>query len=68
MIVVKRAGIRRRIMGEISIKFEHPGVILIEEFMEPYGISASKLAKETGIDEVSLNGILKGVRDIAPAF
>ncbi len=58
----------RGIMGERNIKIEHPGVILKEEFMAPYGVSVDKLAKETGIDEVALNGILKGVRDIAPAF
>ncbi len=55
-------------MGGKNIEFEHPGVILKEEFMEPYGISASKLARETRIDEISLDGILKGVRDITLDF
>ncbi len=48
-----------------KIKVESPGIILKEEFMEPFGISAYRLSKETGIDKMTLSGILKGKRSIS---
>ena len=48
------------------IEVEHPGIILKEEFMEPYGVTAYKLVQETGIDKMTINGILKGIRKITP--
>ncbi len=48
------------------IKVEHPGIILKEEFMGPYGISAYRLSKETGIDKMTLSAILKGKRIVSP--
>jgi len=47
------------------IKVEHPGIILKEEFMEPFRISAYRLSKETGIDKMTLSAILKGKRAIS---
>ncbi len=47
------------------IEVEHPGIILKEEFMKPYGISAYRLSKETGIDKMTLSSILKGKRTIS---
>ena len=43
----------------------HPGVILKEEFMEPYGLSGSKLAKLLDIPAKRINDIVgcrKGVK------
>ncbi len=51
---------------EKQIEIEHPGIILKEEFMEPYSVSAYRLAKETGIDKMTLSGILRGLRTITP--
>ncbi len=51
---------------EEFIEVEHPGKILKEEFMEPCGVSPYKLAKETGIDKMTLSFILKGTRAITP--
>ncbi len=48
------------------IEVEHPGIILKEEFMEAYGVTAYRLAKETGIDKMTLSGILNGTRVITP--
>jgi len=48
------------------IEVEHPGIILKEEFMDPYEISAYRLTKETGIDKMTLSAILKGKRTISP--
>jgi addiction module HigA family antidote len=49
-----------------QIEIEHPGIILKEEFMEPYKISAYRLSKETGIDKMTLSGVLRGLRNITP--
>ena len=48
------------------IEIEHPGIILKEEFMAPYDVSAYRLSKETGIDKMTVSGILKGTRAITP--
>lgn len=53
-------------MKKNLIEVEHPGIILKEEFMEPYGVTAYRLVKETGIDKMTLSGILKGTRAITP--
>lgn len=42
----------------------HPGEILKEEFLEPLGISAYKLSKETFIPQTRIGEILKGNRRI----
>ena len=42
----------------------HPGEILLEEFLEPMGISAYRLAKETGIPQTRISEIVKGRRRI----
>jgi antitoxin HigA-1 len=42
----------------------HPGEILREEFLNPYNITAYKLAKETHIPPTRISQILKGRRSI----
>jgi addiction module HigA family antidote len=42
----------------------HPGKILKEEFLDPYGISAYKLSKEIKIPQTRISQILKGKRRI----
>jgi addiction module HigA family antidote len=44
----------------------HPGEILGEEFIKPFGITAYKLAKETYIPATRIAEILKGKRRISP--
>ena len=44
----------------------HPGEILKYEFMEPLGLSATSLAKATGLASVQINEIVNGHRDISP--
>lgn len=41
-----------------------PGEILQEEFMEPYGITAYRLAKATGLSETAIGQIIRGKRAI----
>jgi antitoxin HigA-1 len=47
-----------------NLKNIHPGEVLSEEFLIPFGISAYKLAKDVGIPQTRLSQILKGKRRI----
>lgn len=42
----------------------HPGKILSEEFLEPFGITAYRLSKELYIPQTRISQILKGRRRI----
>jgi len=42
----------------------HPGDVLKNEFMEPLGISAYKLSKETGLSQTRIGQIIKKNRSI----
>ena len=42
----------------------HPGVVLKEAFLNELGISAYKLAKDTGIAQTRISEIIKGARRI----
>ncbi len=53
-------------MVTIGHSLEHPGVILKEEFMEPLGISQSKLAREIGVSFVRINEIVRCKRGFTP--
>jgi addiction module HigA family antidote len=48
------------------IPLEHPGVILLEEFIEPFGLSTYAVSKATGISQTALGEIIKGKRGISP--
>lgn len=45
---------------------EHPGQILKEDYLEPLGITAYKLAKGTGLSQIHVSEILRGQRSITP--
>jgi addiction module HigA family antidote len=47
-----------------KLKNIHPGEVLAEEFLTPFGISAYKLAKDIGIPQTRISEILKGNRRI----
>jgi addiction module HigA family antidote len=47
-----------------KLKNIHPGEVLLEEFLTPMGISAYRLAKDTGIPQTRISEILKGNRRI----
>lgn len=42
----------------------HPGEILLEEFLNPLGISQYRLAKDTSVPPRRINEIVKGIRAI----
>jgi addiction module HigA family antidote len=46
------------------LKNIHPGEILREEFLEPFGISAYRLSKDTFIPQTRISEILKGKRRV----
>ena len=47
-----------------KLKNIHPGEVLLEEFLTPFGISAYKLAKDINIPQTRISEILKGNRRI----
>jgi addiction module HigA family antidote len=42
----------------------HPGEVLLEEFLKPMGISAYRLAKETGLSQTRISEIIHMKRNI----
>ncbi len=42
----------------------HPGEVLLEEFLKPYGISAYKLAQDTRVPQTRISEIIHGKRRI----
>jgi addiction module HigA family antidote len=45
----------------------HPGEILLEEFLEPGGVSQAALAEKIGWTKTRLNELIKGKRGITAA-
>ena len=43
----------------------HPGEILLKEFLEPMGISQTRLAEELGIPIQRVNTIIRGKRGVS---
>ena len=43
----------------------HPGEVLLEEFIEPFGISQYRLAKDVGVPPRRINDIVHGNRAIS---
>lgn len=43
----------------------HPGEILLEEFLEPMGISQYRLAQDIGVPAMRINRIVRGERGIS---
>lgn len=44
----------------------HPGEMLLEEFLEPLGISQSKFAVRLGVSFPRLNEVVRGKRGVTP--
>ncbi len=43
----------------------HPGEVLLEEFLKPWGVSQNKLAKSMNITTTRLNDVVRGRRGIS---
>ncbi len=46
------------------IKPVHPGIILLDEFLKPMGISQYRLAQDTNVPARRINEIIKGKRAV----
>ncbi len=44
----------------------HPGEILLDEFLEPMGISQYRIAKDIGVPPRRINEIVHGKRGVSP--
>ena len=44
----------------------HPGEILKEQFLDPYGLSAGRLAKALNLPRTRIERVVSGVRAISP--
>jgi len=53
-------------MSEQKLAPIHPGEILLEEFLEPMGISQYRLAKNISVPARRINDIVHGTRAITP--
>ena len=47
-----------------KIDLIHPGITLREDFMEPYDLSASRLARDLGVPQNRISDILRGRRGV----
>lgn len=47
-----------------TVPYPHPGEILKEEFLDPMGITAYRLAKAIGVQQTRISGIIAGERAI----
>jgi antitoxin HigA-1 len=60
----RRDAVRRRLPGERPPT--HPGEMLLEEFLNPLGISQSAFAVRLGVSFPRLNEIVRGKRGVTP--
>jgi len=58
--------ITRRLRG-VKLPPAHPGEILAEEFLKPFGISQYRLAKDIRVPPRRINEIVHGMRSITAA-
>jgi addiction module HigA family antidote len=47
-----------------KVRYPKPGEILMQEFLEPMGLSAYRLAKDIGVPQIRISEILAGKRAI----
>lgn len=52
-------------MSEHKLSPVHPGEVLLEEFLQPMGISQYRLAKDTSVPPRRINEIVHGTRAVS---
>jgi antitoxin HigA-1 len=71
----KRVELRRKVLAEVALSETietaahepiHPGEILLEDFLKPFGVSQYELAKVVGVSPRRINEIVHGKRAISP--
>jgi addiction module HigA family antidote len=50
----------------IGLTVEHPGIVLREEYLEPLGITQTRLARDIGISYLRVNELVNGKRGVIP--
>src|SRR3972149_1324570 len=60
-IIIDRKGNKTKKLPNV-----HPGEVLLEEFLEPMGISQNRLARAIGVPPRRVNEIVLGKRSITP--
>ena len=72
---LKRVELRRKVLAEVALSETietaphepiHPGEILLEDFLKPFGVSQYELAKVVGVSPRRINEIVHGKRAISP--
>ncbi len=64
MLMTSRSQITTRKTGTSKLPPVHPGEVLFEEFLKPFGISQYRLAKEIRVPPRRINEIVHGTRAI----
>lgn len=59
-----RAAVAARMMATTKVAPVHPGEVLLEEFLEPMGISQYRLAKDISVPPRRINEIVHGKRAV----
>ena len=54
----------REIMKDKSLSPIHPGVVLLEDFMKPLGLTQYRLAQDIGVTPIRISQIVNGERSI----
>ena len=53
-------------MSDTTLQFPHPGEILLEEFLQPMGITQYRLARDLRIPHSRVTAIIHGRRAVSP--
>ncbi len=48
------------------IPMPHPGETLLEDFMKPLALSCNRVARDIGVEPITINLLVKGKRNISP--
>lgn len=64
LITTNRNDQKRSMNMPRDVPLSHPGVILLEDFLQPMGISQYALAKAVDVPPRRINEIVKGLRGI----
>ena len=51
-------------LNVVLVENEHPGILLKEDFLEPYNITQNRLAKAMGVPRSRISAIVNGERSI----
>lgn len=51
-------------MADSKLKPIHPGEVLQEEFLKPFGVTPDELARNISVDATNINGIIVGKQSV----